>query len=97
MGVLGAKFHELDEKIRRKILEIEAAGPIYALSPDQRIELSKMLEEWIQYLNPEDRDRRIAAISEFPSEVINVRDLPELVKYGNPTALKLLKVLFFTP
>jgi hypothetical protein len=97
MGVLDSRFYELDEKIKRKILEIEASGPFYALSPDQRVELSKMLEEWIQYLNPEDQNRRIAAISEFPSEVISVRDLPELVKYGNPTALKLLKVLFFTP
>jgi hypothetical protein len=97
MNTLDVKFHELDEKIRRKILEIEASGPIYALSPDQRVELSKMLEEWIQYLNPEDQNRRIAAISEFPGEVINVKDLPELIKYGNSTALKLLKVLFFTP
>jgi hypothetical protein len=97
MNAVDSRFYELDEKIKKKILEIEASGPIYALSPDQRIELSKMLEEWIQYLNPEDQRRRIAAISEFPGEVISVSDLPELVKYGNLTALKLLKILFFTP
>jgi hypothetical protein len=90
-------FQEVDAEIRKLVAKLDLEGGVMRLQVDVLPILASLLEQWLEFLPDQVLKSQIAALAAPAGEVINVAELPELVRGGNPTALKLLKALFPSP
>jgi hypothetical protein len=90
-------FSEVDNEIRKLVAKLDLSGEVMRLQIDLLPVIANLLEQWLGFLPDQVLKSQIAALAAPAGEVINVAELPELVKNGNPAALKLLKALFPAP
>ena len=90
-------FQEVDGEIRKLVAKLDLGEGVMRLQVDVLPILANLLEQWIEFLPDQVLKSQIAALTAPTGEVINVAELPDLVKNGNLAALKLLKALFPAP
>lgn len=87
-------FQELDSKLRNMVAKLDVSGKVARMQIDLLPIIASLLEQWLTYMPDHVLRSQIGVLGDVNSVTIYVADLPELVKSGDLTVLKLLKAIF---